>query len=232
MPEGRSYGQACPVAHALDMVGERWALLIVRDLMLGPRRYVDLQASLPGLGPSVLAQRLRDLERIGVVHRRTLAAPARAQVYELTDWGRELQPVFTALATWGLRSPVVRMHGVLPADPAMLGLRTFFDRAGAPPWTASYHVRLAHGGRVDSYVVRVVRGRLVETVRDEPRGSVDATVDTTPETLVALQVGADTVDAAVAEGRLTVTGDEVAVRRLLAANAVQTIIGRGEPASR
>jgi DNA-binding HxlR family transcriptional regulator len=209
----RSYGQACPVAHALDMVGERWALLIVRELRLGPRRYVDLQANLPGIGPSVLAQRLRDLEAVGVLRRRTL--PMGTRVYELTEWGGELEPVFTALATWGVRSPVP-LTGVLTADPAMLGLRTFFGEGRRPPWTATYHVRLEG----DSYVVRVVDGRLVELARDEPRGPVDATVETTPATFNRVWTGAEAIDDAIGEGRLSVHGDERAVRRLLAPTAL------------
>jgi len=99
------------IAHALDLIGERWALLVVRELRLGARRYVDLQASLPGIGPSVLSQRLRDLERVGVIRRRRLAPPASYYVYELTDWGAELEQVFRQLARWGMRSPVVALSG-------------------------------------------------------------------------------------------------------------------------
>lgn len=215
MTGSRSYGQACPVAHALDMIGERWALLVVRELRLGPRRYVDLQAALPGLGPSVLADRLRGLERVGVLRRRTLPAPAASRVYELTEWGAELEPVFVALTRWSMRSPVVPLEGVLTADSVMLGLRTFFDRGTAPPWTATYQVRLER----DSYLLKVVRGRLVELVRDEARGPVHATIETTRETLLSVSTGAESLMAAVRSGRLTMTGDARAVRRLLGAQA-------------
>jgi DNA-binding HxlR family transcriptional regulator len=100
----KRYDQYCPVAHALDLVGERWALLVVRELMHGPKRYTDLAESLPGIGTNILAGRLRDLEACGVVAKRTLPPPAASRVYELTDYGRALRPVMRELALWGARS--------------------------------------------------------------------------------------------------------------------------------
>lgn len=100
----KSYQQHCPVAHALDLVGDRWALLVVRELMRGPKRYTDLVARLPGIGTNILAARLRDLESHGVVSRRTLPPPAASKVYELTEFGRGLRPVMRELAQWGARS--------------------------------------------------------------------------------------------------------------------------------
>jgi DNA-binding HxlR family transcriptional regulator len=100
----KRYEQYCPMAHALDLIGDRWALLIVRDLMHGPKRYTDLVGGLPGIGTNILAARLRDLERHGVVTRRTLRPPAASRVYELTDYGRELRPALRELALWGARS--------------------------------------------------------------------------------------------------------------------------------
>ena len=100
----KSYCQYCPVAHALDLVGERWALLIVRDLMHGPLRYTDLAARLPGIGTNILATRLRDLEAAGVVTKRKLPPPTPVTVYELTESGRGLQRVVAELALWGARS--------------------------------------------------------------------------------------------------------------------------------
>src|SRR5947208_2920598 len=97
----RAYGHFCPVARALDVVGERWTLLIVRDLILGPRRFTDLQAGLKGLGTSLLAQRLKDLEGIGAIRRRQLPPPAPATVYELTESGWRLAPAVGILADWG-----------------------------------------------------------------------------------------------------------------------------------
>jgi len=100
----RRYEQYCPVAHALDLVGDRWALLVIRELMHGPKRYTDLVEHLHGIGTNILAARLRDLEANGVVSRRILPPPAASKVYELTDYGRELKPAMRELALWGARS--------------------------------------------------------------------------------------------------------------------------------
>ncbi len=203
----RGYGEACPVAHSLDVVGDRWALLVVRELRLGPKRFSDLQAALPGAGPNVLAQRLRDLEEGGVLRRRTLPPPAPARVYELTEWGAELEPVFVALARWGMRSPRPRA-GRVSADSMMLGLRTFFDPGDGPRWTATYEFRLDR----DVYRARVVDGRLAELVRGDAGGRADVVV-AGPRDAVGdlLERG-----AGPAEG-VTVTGDREALERLLAA---------------
>ena len=100
----RRYDQYCPVAHALDLVGDRWALLVVRELMHGPKRYTDLAANLPGIGTNILASRLRDLEECGIIVKRTLPPPAASRVYDLSDYGRDLKPVMRELALWGARS--------------------------------------------------------------------------------------------------------------------------------
>jgi DNA-binding HxlR family transcriptional regulator len=100
----KRYDQYCPMAHALDLVGDRWALLVIRELMHGPKRYTDLVEHLPGIGTNILAARLRELEGNGVVARRTLPPPAASKVYELTDYGRELRPAMRELALWGARS--------------------------------------------------------------------------------------------------------------------------------
>jgi DNA-binding HxlR family transcriptional regulator len=100
----KRYDQYCPIAHALGLVGERWALLIVRELLQGPKRYTDLSASLPGIGTNILAARLKDLEGCGIVSKRRLDPPAASQVYELTPYGLGLKPAMRELALWGLRS--------------------------------------------------------------------------------------------------------------------------------
>lgn len=194
------------------MLGERWALLVVRELRLGPRRYGDLQAGLPGLGPSVLAQRLRDLERAGVVERRPLPSPGSGHAYALTRHGADLEPVFAELARWAMRSPLP-LAGEVTDDSAMLGLRTFFDRGDAPRWTATYVVRLAR----ERYVLRVVRGELTELARKEPDEPVDATIETTGQVLVELMTGRLTLPEATNAGRLTIAGSVAAARKLIAA---------------
>lgn len=210
MVNRRGYGEACPVAHALDVIGDRWALLVVRELRLGPKRYSDLQASLPGAGPNVLSQRLRDLENGGVLHRRTLPPPAGARVYELTPWGAELEPVFRALARWGMRSPLPR-QGRLSADSIMLGLRTFFDpthaRDPARRWTARYEFRLDR----DVYRLRVVDGRIDELGRGDAGGAADVVISGSPMAVQAL------LDGGTESAAVTVTGDRSALDRLLAA---------------
>ena len=100
----KRYEQYCPMAHALDLVGDRWALLVIRELMHGPKRYTDLVDRLHGIGTNILATRLRDLEAHGIVARRTLPQPAASKVYELTDYGRELRPAMRELALWGAHS--------------------------------------------------------------------------------------------------------------------------------
>src|SRR5215210_4378763 len=135
MPEtrhGRQYHDACGAAHALDLVGERWALLVMRELMLGPKRFSDLRASLPGISANVLTQRLEGLESAGVLTRRKLPPPAAAQVYELTPWGYEGEPVILALGRWAVRSPQHDPSLPLSAVSLMLSFRAMFDpqRAG------------------------------------------------------------------------------------------------------
>ncbi|WP_198664068.1 winged helix-turn-helix transcriptional regulator [Jiangella endophytica] len=220
----RTYGEGCPIALSLDIVGERWALLVVRELRLGPRRYRDLQEALPGITPAVLSKRLKELEEYGVLRRRELPPPVAARVYELTAWGAELEPVFQSLARWGVRSPVLPLTGEVSADSVMLGLRTFFDGNGdgdgepRTPWSASYEVAL---GR-DVYRLRVEDGRLTELARGPAADAPDVLVRTTKPAWQAVLHGTDPLDDAVAAGRLSVTGDVAALRRLVAARTHPT----------
>lgn len=217
MPSKRSYGEGCPIAHSLDLIGERWALLVVRELRLGPRRYRDLQEALPAIAPTVLSQRLKDLEAVGVLRRRELAPPAAARVYELTEWGAELEPVFRALARWGVRSPVVPLAGEVSADSVMLGLRTFFGPPeGHEPWSARYDVLL---GR-ERYRIGVEHGRLAHLARGEAAGAdgaADVVVRTTKETWRRVLAGEEPAADAAAAGRLGIEGDPGLLDRLVAA---------------
>ena len=106
MANKRTYGDSCGIARGLDVVGDRWALLVARELLLGPKRFTDLRDGLPGIGPDVLSARLRDLEQAGVLGRAALPPPAGSRVYELTEWGRELEPVLLALGRWGSRAAI------------------------------------------------------------------------------------------------------------------------------
>ncbi|MEA3017255.1 MAG: hypothetical protein QOI38_1977, partial [Sphingomonadales bacterium] len=123
----RRYNDACGAAHALDLVGERWALLVMRELMLGPKRFSDLKADLAGISSNVLTQRLEGLEAAGIVLRRKLPPPAAAQVYELTPWGYEAEPIFQVLGRWAARSPSHDPRLPLSAVSLMLSFRTMFD---------------------------------------------------------------------------------------------------------
>lgn len=127
MPSKRTYGDVCGVARALDLVGERWTLMIVRELLLGPKRFTDLRSGLPHVGPDVLTQRLKDMDAAGLVRRRTLPPPAAAKVYELTDLGRRLEPVIMALGDFG---SVLTIPEDCPMqmsfDSHILSLRTLF----------------------------------------------------------------------------------------------------------
>ena len=122
----RTYDDGCAAAHALDLVGERWALLVVRELLLGPKRFTDLRAG-TAMSPNVLAQRLRELERAGVVRRRKLPPPAASRIYELTEWGLELEPVIISLGRWGALAPSKPCDAALGVDSLVLSFRTMFD---------------------------------------------------------------------------------------------------------
>jgi DNA-binding HxlR family transcriptional regulator len=140
----KRYDQYCPIAHALDLVGERWALLIVRELLFGPQRYTDLAAKLPGCGTNILAGRLKDLEAGGVVAKRRLPPPAASQVYELTAYGAALKPVIRELAVWGIRSlGPPDFEGELGPEWLEHALDTVFAPV-APPGTFEFRV----GGEV------------------------------------------------------------------------------------
>jgi len=207
MPTTRSYGDACGIARALDAVGERWAMLIVRELLLGPQRFSDLRAGLPGASANLVTDRLRELTDRGVVRRRLLAPPAGSWVYELTDSGRELEPVVLALGAWGLRVPLPEPAG-LGAVSVLLYLRGIArPRRGEPRTT--YRVELDR--RV--WTVRTASGR-VHVECGEP-GSADAALTTTPATLNGLLADPSTLDAVLAAGGVAVDGDLGAVRRLL-----------------
>ena len=164
----KRYDQYCPMAHALDLIGERWSLLVVRELMHGPRRYTDLADALPGIGTNVLATRLRDLEGCGILTRRTLPPPAASKVYELTDYGRDLRPAMRELALWGARS-------LGPPTPGS-GL---FDGWLANALDIALASRAPHGRfefRVGGEVASLVDGE----VRSGPVDQRDVVVEATP----------------------------------------------------
>ena len=191
MPGVRSYGDPCGIARALDVVGERWALLIVRELLLGPKRFTDLRAAL-GASPNVLSQRLGELEEGGVVQRRS----AGAALYELTDWGRELHPLLVSLGRWGARSKL-RPRGALGVDSLMLALEATFVPDLAKDLSASYELRLGE----DQFSVDV-EGGTITVARGHERRAV-ATIETDPETLRAVVFG----DQKLTDAAIEIRGD-------------------------
>src|SRR4051794_19763228 len=122
MSRQRAHLDACATAHALELVGERWALLVVRELLLGPKRFTDLRTGLPDISPNVLGRRLRELEASAILRRRDLPPPYASKVYELTPWGYDLEPIVLALGRWGARSPALPREGQLSTDAFALAL--------------------------------------------------------------------------------------------------------------
>jgi DNA-binding HxlR family transcriptional regulator len=207
----RTYGEACAAAHALDLVGERWALLVVRELIFGPKRFSDLRAGLPHIGPNRLSERLRSLEAAGIVTKRRLGPPVGSAVYALTDWGQRLEPVLVELGRWGRHSPSRDLDAHLGVDALMLALRADFDPDLGRDLTATWTLRFG----TDAFAVRASNGHL-EIHRGEA-ADPDATVTTDVASFTAVYTRRRTLDDAIATGDLTVTGDAGTLRALLAA---------------
>ncbi|NVD46055.1 transcriptional regulator [Altererythrobacter sp. HHU K3-1] len=163
---GKWYSDACGTAFAMELVGERWALLIIRELMFGPRRFSDLRTSLPGISAKVLTERLAGLADAGVLVRRKLPPPAAAQVYELTQWGYRAEPLIQELGRWAAMSGA--HDPTLPLSPIsfMLSLRTMFDPVKAGEWRARIGFRFADvvfTGTVENGAFTVKREEPVDT---------------------------------------------------------------------
>jgi DNA-binding HxlR family transcriptional regulator len=191
----RSYRQFCGIARGLDLVGERWALLVVRELLLGPRRYTDLAGGLPGVSTNVLSTRLRQLERSGVVQRRVLPPPAASAVYELTPYGRDLEPIVLALGRWGARSLGPRGEEALCSHWLALALKSFFHAEAAGGVSAVYEVRLREG----PFRIAVHEGAV--EVASGPADEADLVLEADDDALVALlTTGFETGGVRVVEG--------------------------------
>jgi DNA-binding HxlR family transcriptional regulator len=207
MPTSRSYHDACGIARALDVVGERWALLIVRELLFGPQRFSDLRQALPGASSNLVSDRLRELSERGVIRRRRLSPPAASQVYELTDWGRELQPIVLALGEWGTQVPMPEAPITLSATSVLIYLQTA-ARVDPEAVPASYRFEIDE--RV--WTVRTQTGR-VHVEAAEPTEPVVAAIRTDAKGLNALLQREALPDGSHAE----ISGDRRALRRLLRA---------------
>ena len=208
-PKKRSYNDICGLAHAMDLVGERWAVLVVRELAFGPKRFTDLRAGLPSASPNVLSQRLRELDATGIIRRRRLPPPAGSWVYELTDWGHRIEPALRELGRWAASSPTFPEEGHMSTDAMAMSMETMFEASAASGFEATFALRL---GDADYRVEVSAEG--LEITRAES-DDVSARIETDPATWVSLIYEGEATDRAEAEGRLRIEGDRKAVERLV-----------------
>ena len=190
----RSYGDACGTAHGLELIGERWALLVLRELLLGPRRFSDLRADLPGISANVLTQRLGELEERGLVVRRKLPPPASVQVYEATEWGLEAEPIVQTLGRWAARSPAHDPTLPISGTSIMLSFRTMIDEKKAKGIDARIGFRFGN----DAFLARLRKGRF-KVARAEPTG-VDLLFTGTPPQLAGVVYGGAPLETIGIEG--------------------------------
>jgi DNA-binding HxlR family transcriptional regulator len=223
MGEKRSYGQYCTVARALDVVGERWTLLLVRELSTGPKRFKDLLEGLPGIGTNLLAARLKTLEGEGIVQRATLPPPAGSNVYELTGLGRSLEPVIVVLSRWGAKLlDAPREDDDLRAGWAAVALRSALGVGAAGCPSGTYELRIDG----EAFHVRVRDGEEGERV-EARQGSApdpDLVVRGDTETFLAVVSGRLRFEEAVQSGALRVEGEREGNREALLAWC-QSLIG-------
>jgi DNA-binding HxlR family transcriptional regulator len=199
----RTYDQYCGIARALDTLGERWTLLLVRELLIGPKRFSDLMEGLPGIGANALSTRLKSMEGDGLLTKRRLPPPAASTVYELTERGRALEPAINELARWGatmLEAPGPETH--FRTGWIVTGLRAMFDPQAAAG--ISRNLRL----RVDDevFAIRVHQGTI--EVEQGEGGDPDIDIATDSETVLAISSGKTSAEEAVADGRVAVLKGE------------------------
>jgi DNA-binding HxlR family transcriptional regulator len=208
VPTTRSYQDQCGIARALDVLGERWSLLIVRELLLGPQRFSELRRVLANTSSNIIADRLRELEANGVIRRRQIPAPAASWVYELTPWGRELEPIVLALGLWGLTCPRPPAPAVLGPTTVLLYLRTrACPEPGDPPATVVVELE------GQAWTIQSGEGEMAVHVGQAP--TADATLRTSPSTLMDLIGAPAKLRSAIHSGAATVSGDQERIRRLL-----------------
>jgi DNA-binding HxlR family transcriptional regulator len=207
MSTRRTYGDSCGIARALDVVGERWGVLIVRELMFGPKRFTDLRDGLPGVSADILAQRLRELEEAGIVQRDKLPPPSGARVYSLTDRGAELEPVLIALGRWGSQVPLPPAPADLSPDALAVALKTMYR-----PGRARRTYQLGLGEH--RFCIRC-EGTAIEIDR-APAAEVQLRIDTDPATLTELLWHGGNLDEAAEAGRISIDGPRREADRFLA----------------
>ena len=214
-----SYNDGCASAHALDLVGDRWTMIVVRELLLGPQRFTDLQRDVHGIGPGVLSQRLQALEADGVVQRRRAPGPGRVELYELTAWGYRLEDVNTALSRWAVASPGLPRDADMSPDTVVLAMRAHVRPVPDLARTLRVLLHLTDsrvpGATPVTYVAHVgPRASRVERLDAEPAGRPDAEVTASTRGWKACVIGGAAPDDVP---EVQVAGDPAAVRHLLAA---------------
>ena len=217
MPAKRSYNDGCAFAQALDLVGERWALLVMRELMFGPQRFTDLKERLPGIATNVLAQRLAGLEAAGIVRQVDLPRPARGKAYALTPWGAAFREPLRVMGAWASASPHLRFDHPLSAAAAMLSMESMFDPEKAGDLRVAIDLRLPDG----DFTVGISDGAIgVETGRSP---APDCIVTGDQNALLPVLYAGSPVAAAQEDGSLTISGNPDALTRLA------TAFGHPEP---
>lgn len=205
----RSYNQNCSLAYSLDVIGERWTLLMIREVLTGPKRFTDLLKNLPGIGTNLLTARLKELEEAGVLERKTLPPPAASAVYDLTDLGRQLQPALVELVRWGSklpRSPTETEHS--RPGWAILAMHAAFQSEASRGLKETYEFRIGDEvfyARIDDGVLETGEGHA---------GSPDLVIVADPQTFRDLTIDLPIVSA-IASGAIRVEGDIAALERLV-----------------
>ena len=203
------YADACGTAHTLDLVGDRWALLVARELMLGPRRFSQLQAALPGISPKALSQRLIELEAHAILFRDKLPPPAAVQVYELTPWGQELEAVTAAMGRWAARSPFREPGFSISGVSLLLSFRAMLDQSRARDLDARFGFRFGE----DRYTARLSDGSI--SIAPGEREGEDALFDGSPDALAMCVYGGVSLDDAEHAGSLHLTGNRSLAERFI-----------------
>jgi DNA-binding HxlR family transcriptional regulator len=212
----RGYGEGCAVAHGLELVGERWSLLIVRELLLGPKRFNALRDGILQASANALSQRLKLMEQDGIVRHRRLGAPTNAWVWELTDWGYDLEPIVMAIGGWAGSSPRLDQHGWFSPDALMLHLKARTN-AGAMPPPGRYRLRMTD----DTYSI-VVDATATRVERGEP-DDADTTIESDLPTLTAVIKRLEPFDRAIQDRRLLVHGDQASAELLLTGQLTERV---------
>lgn len=209
MTAKRQYDQGCGMAHALELIGERWAILIVRELLVGPRRFTDLRTGLPGISPNVLTHRLDELERSSIVVRTRLPPPASVWAYELTEWGKELGPVLLSLGAWALKSPTFPTEAPIGVSSFILSLEALFD----PPSASGLEATIELHVNDQSFNAQIQDGRI--RIGAGSATAPDVVVTGDPNILVAIIHRGANLPRAVRDGEVQLIGDRKKFRSFI-----------------